>query len=1241
MFLVFPPLFLLAHNSYACSAAGTIALSALHIMQALVFSCYGLAYKNAYEINNQIVSMPQLNLFHIQQLHNAVSQSSTVNDSALQSSLTRVMPLQAYKPIFTQKGCNGYGVGLFKFQSRVHQPTPSFSIQQLKPPLITDEYKLYADVVSSVAMPDNVSIKFRVGDQQLQLGPVDIRFDAMRSLFSNAEIFLAQAQNLDFLDSKLLAISQSPIIHAYINAATELFHTTIVSGVGPARAINFVNNITQLYDSITNIIDSVDCAQAAALADIRQAVRSLIHVSHSKHGDFLGIVTANQKQAVTDIYARMLGELTLGGFEQTLNARIAAGADYLVPSRDFYFPKGWSKVLYVPLNTLRESFSVRSINVASAWHHGESISVKIRESSLYKAMLKVEALVQHGLIDAASRVVEDFNPALKETRHAYEINFYNTLKEFFEICKGRSLNEYGIPKIFEIHPHWDAIKHALASNSVIKSEVLWRLELDQAFVIKLLQRLGLTCPTDAELKLIYTLSGFSDLHCFDQAVGGIVSISDVQITIDYLFACRAECEAIRNILLDFGFTQPQFEHYMPNLIRFAQDHQFIPLLKVLKEQSGEISDFLKIMSEREKALTLLLSRVGIYAPSQIEKQICYQLIDVMHDKFQILELLNCLDPRHPDSSIRGAYHNFFDSIGIQKILPVDNKIRELIQGKFEVINLHEDPQMRLSANRLAIFSIKGPEELHIIERGFDYIAQGCSSALHAQVIRDYVICYVRELVHPSEMSATILSLAELIDTYRQPIPDEIRGMFRQTFFGICDLRLPLEERLHLMQVLRNASAHIQNKNLAPARDLLYISTLRMGGNSNVDQNNISRQKLVDVSPTATSSIKIQSQSKGASQYAALVLLDPLKAYQQIGSTGIKSKEPYGYKNRLDVACPKLLPRYVPEKPNSKFKSKDPYLRARWMLKEGKLVAFAQDGVVVFVDDIFVHIATDGSVTSILPQPKQIGKYRRDVEYLVHRLAGQITQNSLVSAAQEDGFLTHVRTPNLADRADMGSDSSIVSQPADEENIFGQTYVSIEEIPLESTRMDIQALELVGLITGNQRITSQFRILRRSLSDSDLRIQEPDFDFITHLAKERAKQSRQSSHAACSSSGGGMPPDDPRNNRNRWDSRPREIDDSSKHPYGKYVDAPYHNRMYGNSVKSKAPIDGQEALNISIPLEGTSRRISLCKGEFVVLDETRIGEYHGHVRDYAGLTQVMKNALQEAGLINHRGKIICK
>ncbi len=89
----------------------------------------------------------------------------------------------------------------------------------------------------------------------------------------------------------------------------------------------------------------------------------------------------------------------------------------------------------------------------------------------------------------------------------------------------------------------------------------------------------------------------------------------------------------------------------------------------------------------------------------------------------------------------------------------------------------------------------------------------------------------------------------------------------------------------------------------------------------------------------------------------------------------------------------------------------------------------------------------------------------------------------------------------------------------------------------------------------------------------------------------------------------------------------------------YEKADYHNK--GNSVKSAAPTNGQEALDKSVPIkpETTTRRVSVDGNNFVVFDETSSGVFHGHIRTWSQLTDTMKNALVKSGLANRKGKIL--
>jgi hypothetical protein len=104
-------------------------------------------------------------------------------------------------------------------------------------------------------------------------------------------------------------------------------------------------------------------------------------------------------------------------------------------------------------------------------------------------------------------------------------------------------------------------------------------------------------------------------------------------------------------------------------------------------------------------------------------------------------------------------------------------------------------------------------------------------------------------------------------------------------------------------------------------------------------------------------------------------------------------------------------------------------------------------------------------------------------------------------------------------------------------------------------------------------------------------------------------------------------------------------DKVDQPFGKYIDAPYHHPN-SKGQKSPAPKNGQKALDTSKKVDGdTDRRVGVSEGEIVILRKTASGEYHGHTSSWAELlaagksTQMIRNTLQENGLVNMRGKIL--
>lgn len=91
----------------------------------------------------------------------------------------------------------------------------------------------------------------------------------------------------------------------------------------------------------------------------------------------------------------------------------------------------------------------------------------------------------------------------------------------------------------------------------------------------------------------------------------------------------------------------------------------------------------------------------------------------------------------------------------------------------------------------------------------------------------------------------------------------------------------------------------------------------------------------------------------------------------------------------------------------------------------------------------------------------------------------------------------------------------------------------------------------------------------------------------------------------------------------------------------YQGASYHGRV-SNSIKNKAPVNGQDALDMSVQVKATSPRrvgIDYKTGEFAVFDQTTKGVFHGHVRSWSELTSPMQNSLRQSGMVNRKGNIL--
>lgn len=138
----------------------------------------------------------------------------------------------------------------------------------------------------------------------------------------------------------------------------------------------------------------------------------------------------------------------------------------------------------------------------------------------------------------------------------------------------------------------------------------------------------------------------------------------------------------------------------------------------------------------------------------------------------------------------------------------------------------------------------------------------------------------------------------------------------------------------------------------------------------------------------------------------------------------------------------------------------------------------------------------------------------------------------------------------------------------------------------------------------------------------------------HQARMREKRNPPST-----AGGGGQPPEPP---DGPWWKKVFKSSKGSECPNGIYKDAPYHGK-YDGLRKSHRPTDGQHALDNSFELpksvnSTSTRRLAISYDEFVVLDQTRAGEFHGHVRDWKNLTDDMQRELLRRKLVNNSGRI---
>jgi sulfur transfer complex TusBCD TusB component (DsrH family) len=975
------------------AAIAQLAVGALHLLKTVCYSYYGLHYQNAYNINHEIPKLQQLHPVAVQQVYDASYKNFQLTNQLTQQPIitpnnyvafAKYTPQHNYTPLFKPINATLAPQALTYTTTQSANHGPLF---KLAPSPIARQ--LHTQIVSTPTKWSNFCVQGAAGGQSFQHGIAHKRFENIAYVSSTTDLILHHAHCLDHLQAKAFAVQHSPIVHTYMGNTQALFDKVITSGVNAAQAHTFTANITQLYDAISMDMSRVSVPEAAVLNDMRHGLYCLMDTLYTKQGDFIGAVTNTQKQAAVDIYARMLGDVTQSGFKKTLDASIAAGAHYLIPARDYYFPQGIGKLL-TPVRMLRTTMHNKVIDVASSWRHGEHITDKIRSNALNNIIGEVRTLMQLGFVDAASGRVENFNPAYNHDGMRDYNHYYTALQEVLTTCKLETLNDLGIPKIFEQHPQWSDLRQALINDPSCKQQVLYTLEHEQAIAINILQQLQLPSPSTDQLKTVYDLCNYSTMPHFEQTIANINSFADVQKAMDTLANSRTTHDALRSCFAEHGFAPHQYEPHVTKLAQWADDPQFASCVQITHEHQGTMHDLMHVLAERERASTALLTRCDITQPSAITKQISYQLIDTMHNPSRMIEVLSTLDPHHVDPMMRQAYYDFFDAQGIQKVIPLDDQVRTLIADRMGTINLALDPEMRNACNQLSLFTITNPQELDVITRGLNYIELGLTSGTHNNVIRDYATKYAQALAQPHEDALHILSMSDLVNSYMQPMPADIKALYgdvlARALTNHIDKELQYECMQSLTQELQTAAMQIQANDFVTARTSLE------------------------------SAVHTHTQPKPTTLYRAETSSD--LAYVTRHELPHRVTTSYGSAQqtlqRQQAAILAKLQEQISSNQNSNSKSTDPYALALRLLKKGKFITQTKDGVVVaFENSTFAHVAADGSVDMMTPSKKTEGQFARSVyKTAQHGTGSELTRTTLLDVAHDLGAtVSHHAAPH--------------------------------------------------------------------------------------------------------------------------------------------------------------------------------------------------------------------------------------
>lgn len=142
----------------------------------------------------------------------------------------------------------------------------------------------------------------------------------------------------------------------------------------------------------------------------------------------------------------------------------------------------------------------------------------------------------------------------------------------------------------------------------------------------------------------------------------------------------------------------------------------------------------------------------------------------------------------------------------------------------------------------------------------------------------------------------------------------------------------------------------------------------------------------------------------------------------------------------------------------------------------------------------------------------------------------------------------------------------------------------------------------------------------------LNVHQVNYSYANTAQRKKEKKAKDLIEAKQQRSSIVVPPQDPKKNDK----------DKDKHPHGKYEDAPHHHQN-SKGVKNPAPKNGQKALDESylVVEKGNNsyqRRIGVSEDQYVVLDQTSEGVFHGHTREWSELTDKMQAILRKEGKV---------